>query len=119
MVKVLANKVLAFDRGEKDRDGRLVTEKTKIGFCELPDWVAGTDYFKAAVADGSIKEFTSASESETVLKEMEKLEAIKAEIATLEEKRDLLSGGDGMQDPATDEDKPDSGPDKKNKAKAK
>lgn len=90
MIKVLADKVLAFDRGERNGDGVLVVAKTKVGFCELPDWAAKTDYFKAAVADGSIKAFQEASESENVLKEQEKLAALKAEIAALEEKRDML-----------------------------
>ena len=93
-VKVLADKVLAFDRGEFDRNGILVTVRTKIGFNELPDWVEKTDYFKAAVKDGSLKPFTSAAQSEEVLKEQEKLAAIKAEIAALEEKRDLLAKSD-------------------------
>ena len=99
-IKVLADKVLAFDRGELNRDGQVVTERTKIGFCELPDWVAETDYFKAATADGSLKAFTSPGESEAVLKEQEKLAAIKAEIAALEEQRDLLGGSAG-NDPGT------------------
>ena len=91
MIKVLADKVLAFDRGEKNREGQLIKVKTNIGFCELPDWVAETDYFKAATADGSLKAFTSPGESEAVLKEQEKLAVLKAEVAAMEEKRDLLS----------------------------
>ena len=55
MIKVLADKILAFDRGERTSTGKLIVEKTKIGFCSLEDWVAGTDYYKMAVADGSIK----------------------------------------------------------------
>lgn len=99
MIKVLANKVLAFDRGEKDKDGRLMTVTTKIGFCELPDWVGETDYFKAASADGSLKAFVSSADSEAVLKEQERLEAIRAEVAALEEKRDLLSAAATTDDP--------------------
>lgn len=102
MIKVLADKVLAFDRGEKNRDGQVMTVRTSIGFCELPDWVAETDYFKAATADGSLKAFTSPGESEAVLKEQEKLAAIKAEIAALEEQRDILGASDtGGANPAT------------------
>ena len=93
-IKVLADKVLAFDRGERDREGQLIRVKTKIGFCELPDWVEGTDYFKAATADGSLKAFTSTGESEAVLKEQEKLAALKAEVAAMEEKRDLMAKTD-------------------------
>ena len=94
MIKVLADKVLAFDRGERDRDGQLIRVKTNIGFCELPDWVEKTDYFQAAIKDGSLKAFTSPGESEAVLKEQEKLAAIKAEVAAMEEKRDLLGKSD-------------------------
>jgi len=94
-IKVLADKILAFDRGEKDREGQLIKVKTKIGFCELPDWVEKTDYFKLATADGSLKAFTSPGESEAVLKEQEKLAALKAEVFALEEKRDLMAKTDG------------------------
>lgn len=118
MIKVLANKVLAFDRGEKDREGQLKKVKTNIGFCELPDWVAQTDYFKAATADGSLKAFTSPGESEAVLKAQEKLAAINAEIFAMEEKRDLMAkvdtdGGTPDQSPAG----PDIKPEKKSKTK--
>ena len=90
MIKVLADKVLAFDRGEKDGDGQVVRVTTKIGFCELPDWVAETDYFKLATLDGSVKSFISSRDDEAVLKDQEKAAALKAEIAALEEQRDLL-----------------------------
>ena len=90
MIKVLADKVLAFDRGEKNGDGQVVSVKTNIGFCELPDWVAETDYFKAATKDGSLKAFTQPGEPEAVLKQQEKLAALKAEVAALEEQRDIL-----------------------------
>jgi hypothetical protein len=90
-IKVLADKCLAFDRGEKDGQGKLVRAITKIGFNELPDWVEGTDYYKAAVNEGSLKPFGSSGESETVQKEQEKLQALKDEIKALEEKRDLLN----------------------------
>jgi|GEM_PF-6565358 hypothetical protein len=89
-IKVLADKVLAFDRGELDRNGILVTVRTKIGFNELPDWVGQTDFFKAAQNDGSLKAFTSSADSEEVLKAQEKLAALKDEIKSLEEQRDLL-----------------------------
>lgn len=92
MIKVLADKILAFDRGEKDKKGHLVTVKTKIGFCELPDWAAETDYFKAAIAEGSLKPFQSSGDSEAVLKAQEKLTALKAEIADLEEKKMAMVG---------------------------
>ena len=91
MIKVLADKILAFDRGEKDKEGHLVRVKTKIGFCELPDWVAKTDYYKLAIAEGSLKSFVSSGESEEVLKAQEQLTAIRAEIASLEEKKELMA----------------------------
>lgn len=91
MIKVLADKVLGFHNGDLDSKGNLIIVKTKIGFCELPDWVAETDYFKAATKDGSLRPFESANSSEAVLKEQEKLQALRDEIKALEEKRDLLN----------------------------
>lgn len=93
-IKVLADKVLAFDRGEHDRNGVLIQERTKIGFNTLPAWVEKTDLYKAAVADGSLKSFNSSADSEAVLKEQEKLAALRDEIKALEEKRDMLASFD-------------------------
>ena len=90
MIKVLADKVLGFHNGDRDKNGNLIVHKTKIGFCELPDWVEKTHYFQAAVKDGSIKPFEAPKESEKVLKELERLQAIKDEIKALEEKKELL-----------------------------
>lgn len=90
MIKVLADKVLGFHNGELDKHGNLILHKTKIGFCELPDWVEKTDYYKMAIADGSLKPFKASASSEEVLKEQEKLQAIKDEIKAMEEKRELL-----------------------------
>lgn len=91
MIKVLADKVLGFHNGDKDKKGNLIIHKTKIGFCELPDWVKKTKYYKDAIADGSLKPFQNATSSEDVLKEQEKLKALRDEIKSLEEKRDLLN----------------------------
>jgi hypothetical protein len=91
MIKVLADKVLGFHNGDRDKNGNLIIHKTKIGFCELPDWVEKTPYFQAAIKDGSLKPFQSSSQSEEVLKEQEKLQALRDEIKELEEKRDLLN----------------------------
>ena len=63
--------------------------------------MAETDYFKAATKDGSLKAFTSPGEPEAVLKEQEKLAAIKAEIASLEEQRDLLAATVGASTDAS------------------
>ena len=91
MIKVLADKVLGFHNGELDKNGNLVIHKTKIGFCELPDWVEETQYYKAAINDGSLKPFQNSASDEEVLKEQEKLQALRDEIKALEEKRDLLN----------------------------
>ena len=91
MIKVLADRVLAFDNGEKDKTGRLIQVTTTIGFCELPDWVEEHDYFKMAKKDGIIKPFKDTSRSEDTLKEMERKQALEAEIKALEEKRDMLA----------------------------
>ena len=91
MIKVLANKILGFTNGDKDKKGNLIVIKTKIGFCELPNWVEKTKYYKDACEDGSLRAFKSAASSEEVLKEQEKLQSIKDEIKALEEKRDLLN----------------------------
>lgn len=91
MVKMLANKCMAFHRNEKDASGHLIRYKTKVGFCELPDWVEQTDLYKAAVADGSLQPFVSSAESEAVLKEQEKLAALKAEVAEWEEKKAAIN----------------------------
>lgn len=91
MIKVLADKVLGFHNGDKDQKGNLIIYKTKIGFCELPDWVQKTNYYKAAIKDGSLKPFQNATSSEDVLKEQEKLQALRDEIKAAEEQRDLLN----------------------------
>ena len=90
MIKVLADCCLEFDRGEKDGKGQLIVERTFIGFCELPDWVGKNDYFKMAVTAGKIKPFKAAAESGAVQKEAEKLAALKAQVAELEERKKQL-----------------------------
>jgi hypothetical protein len=96
MIKVLADKVLGFHNGDLDGNGNLIIHKTKLGFCELPDWVAKTDYYKLAIKDGSLRPFENSASSEDVLKEQEKLQALKDEIKSLEEKRDLLNTADEL-----------------------
>lgn len=91
MIKVLADKVLGFHNGEKDSHGNLKVVKTKIGFCELPDWVEKNDFYKKAINDGSLKPFKNFGESEEVLKEQERLQALRDEIKALEEKKELLN----------------------------
>ncbi|MBX4259740.1 hypothetical protein KTC96_24760 (plasmid) [Clostridium estertheticum] len=91
MLKVLANKILGFTNGDRDKKGNLIVIKTKIGFCELPNWVEETKYYDDACKDGSLRAFESAASSEEVLKEQEKLQLVKDEIKAAEEKRDLLN----------------------------
>ena len=81
-IKCLANKVLEFKR-----DNEKV--KTTLGFCELPNWVASTRYYKLAVVGGSIKPFDGQTTDEEVLKENEKVEALRAEYKALEEKIEM------------------------------
>ena len=90
MLKLMANKVLAFTQGEIDAKGRLIKVKTKVGFCTLPDWVEQDDYYKLAISDGSITSFTASADDENVLKAQERLAALKEEIKALEEKRESL-----------------------------
>jgi hypothetical protein len=71
MIKVLASKKLAFQSDSIGKDGFPVEVTTKVGFCELPDWVEKTDLFKAAVAEGSLKQFKDSNESEKVQKKAE------------------------------------------------
>ncbi|MFT8350037.1 hypothetical protein [Clostridium saccharoperbutylacetonicum] len=90
MISVLADKVLGFHNGDRDNHGNLIITKTKIGFCELPNWVEKTKFYKDAIKDGSLKPFKNSSKSEEVLKEQEKLQALREEIKELEEKKELL-----------------------------
>ena len=77
-MKVLSNKALEFSNREE-------VVNVNQGFNTIPDWVADTNYFKAAVADGSIKAFDTPtfSEAEKVLAAEEKA-ALEAKIAELE-----------------------------------
>ena len=106
MIKVLSDKILGFHNGDLDKNGNLVIHKTKIGFCELPDWVEKTNYYKAAIIDGSLKPFQNSASSEEVLKEQEKLQALRDEIKALEEKKDLLNTPAEIIEKATKDSKP-------------
>ena len=104
MIRVLANKVLAFPNpnGEKDAKGNLIKVKTKVGYCPLPDWVEADPYYKMAVADGSIKSFNASSNDEETLKLQEKREALRKEIALLEEKRNHMANPNISVEPGKD-----------------
>lgn len=91
MLKVLSNKVFSFSRGERDSRGHLLRNKTIIGFCDLPDWVADTDLYKMAVKEGSIQPVNAMSKSENYVKANEEIEALRAEIEDLKQQKLLLS----------------------------
>jgi hypothetical protein len=84
MIKALANRVMEFENG-------LEIAKTTIGFCELPNWVAQTAYYKMGVVDGSIKPFdtTSSKVQEDILKEEELLQTLRNERTALEEEAEF------------------------------
>ena len=79
MIRVLADKTLQFDRGEKTSDGRLIVEKTKIGFCSLPDWVGETEYYQLAVKEGSIKPISA----DTAVSDQQKIADLEKQVAEL------------------------------------
>ena len=86
MLRVLADKVLKFDRGERNTKGELVVVKTQIGFCQLPEWVEGTDFFKLAVKDGCIKVVGIDGEDQSA-----KIAALEAELAAMKAKQEAAS----------------------------
>jgi len=88
MINILANKCLAFERGEHDKYGALKYVKVHIGFNEVPDWVGTTDFFKAAVGDKSIQ-LVNKGRDEDAVKALEENEKLRARIKELEEKQDL------------------------------
>ena len=90
MIRVLADQVMSFSSGEKDARGTDISVKTKLGFCELPDWVAEHHYFKAGVAAKVLRIVGSGESSEDVIKAQEKKEELQAEIAELETKKEAL-----------------------------
>lgn len=89
MIKILANKCLAFERGEKDKYGALKYVKVHVGFNEIPDWVEQTDFYQAAVKDKSIQ-VVSAHKDEDALKLQEKHKAYEDKIRALEEENEKL-----------------------------
>lgn len=79
MISVMANACVEFDNGEE----KVVTV---LGFNRLPDWVAGTDYFKLCSTPvlgkpALIHAFEGSSD-----KSMQKADAIRAENKALREK---------------------------------
>lgn len=86
MLKVFADKVFRFSRGERNSSGHLMSHTTKIGFCELPDWVEKTDLFQLALKDKAIRVVESASSDEQAVKEHEELLQLRAELAELKQK---------------------------------
>lgn len=74
-MKVLANRKLEFSNG-------IDTATTKMGICELPDWVEKTPFFQMAQLDKSITVFVSGSDKE-VAKVEEENKKLKAQIDKL------------------------------------
>lgn len=91
MFKIFCEKSFAFDNGEKDKQGRIVEVKAPMGFNSVPDWVAKTDLYKLAVAEGSIKPYKAMGESEAVLKAAERETALNQRIKELEEQLELAN----------------------------
>jgi hypothetical protein len=95
MIKCLAEQVLSFKNG---------TEKasTKLGFCELPEWVGETEYFKMAVKQGLIRAFdgNNPKTAEETIKAAEKLAALNAEIKLAEEKLEKMETAKQVTQPA-------------------
>lgn len=84
MISVLADRCLAFDRGEKNEHGVLKKVHVKIGFNEVPDWVEKTDYFQDALKDGIIH-IASKHDDEAAVKAMEENKKLQLKIKELEE----------------------------------
>ena len=87
MIKCLSDRVFQFGEGKQ-------VVETKIGFCELPDWVEKDDYFKMVVENKLLRPFNG---SETVLPEKiaaseERVKALDIEILTLEDKLKEVQG---------------------------
>ena len=99
MIKFLSDRCLSFNRGERDAKGTLITADAKIGFNELPDWVAGDPYYEICVKHNLIKPFAESSKSEDTQKDMEAAQALREEIRALEEKRDMLKTQAGAKTP--------------------
>ena len=89
MIKVYSDRVLRFDRGEKDSKGHLISVVVKIGFSEVPEWVLDHDYFKLCAKDKLIHQVGSGSGSadENALKLQEQNRLLLDEIKALKEKQ--------------------------------
>ena len=86
MLRVLSDKVLKFDRGERDNMGNVIAVKTKIGFCQLPEWVQETEFFKLAVKDGCIKVVGVDGDAQNA-----RIAELEAELADMKAKQDSVS----------------------------
>ena len=109
MIKVLANKTLAFDHPtEKHPKTNLpVRAIAKYGkFCELPDWVSKTNYFQMAINDGSLQAFKDSKDSEKVGTLYEEKQRLEKEIRRLQEEKELLETANNEQKEVLEETKP-------------
>jgi len=84
MISVLADRCLAFDRGEKNSHGVLQKVHVNIGFNDVPDWVEKTDYFQAALKDGIIH-VASKHKDEEAVKALEENQKLQLKVKELEE----------------------------------
>ena len=107
MIKCLAEQVLSF-KNENEKAA------TKLGFCELPEWVSETEYFKMAIKQGLIRAFdgNNPKMAEETLKAAEKLAALNAEIKAAEEKLEKMEASKLAPQPAP-QPKEQSAPQKK------
>lgn len=84
MISVLADRCLAFDRGEKNDHGVLQKIHVKVGFNDVPNWVERTDYFQAALKD-KIIHIANKHDDEAAVKAMEENQKLQLKIKALEE----------------------------------
>lgn len=89
MIKVLADKTFRFTNGLRDAKGHLISYTTKIGFCDLPDWVEGTDLYRDAVKENSLHPVTAGVKSEDTQKFSEEIADLKHQIEVLQQEKEL------------------------------
>jgi len=87
MIKVFSDKVFRFSNGERDAQGHLKSWTTKIGFCELPEWVTETLMWKLATKEKSLRLVSFGDNDESSVKMHEELESLRAENLALKQKQ--------------------------------
>jgi len=89
MIKVFSDKIFRFSNGERDEQGHIKSWTTKIGFCELPDWVVDTLMWKLATKEKSLRVVNFGEKDEGLVKMHEELESLRAENLALKQKQEL------------------------------